>query len=139
MIHLLHRLTDNSRVRLRLLNTELHSRTSITREPPLSKGWFIHLLYANRAFEWIKVKQLFIDCLYHLGLGELTDIFHNIVLGWSYLPSIRTMVYQPHSLFCDFDIASLSSNTQLCICHFQRFQPFLDPATLSEKHLAFAC
>lgn len=94
---------------LRTLTTQSHGHITLTRNSTSQKSCYTHLLYVNRAFEWVNIRWLFLDCLHALGLDEYSSLLDEVVFGWSYLPSIATILYKPRWIFCDFNIESLKT------------------------------
>lgn len=120
------------------LTTQSHGHVTLARDNTSRKPCYIHLLYVNRAFEWVQIRHLFLDCLRVLGLvldlDEYLPLLDDVVFGWTYLSSIATILYKPRRIFCDFDTESLKHNTEPCICLSNRFRKFLDPLTIAERH-----
>ena len=44
--------------------------------------------------EWVCVKQICVDELYHADLNHLIPILHDIIFGWTYCEQINTLVYK---------------------------------------------
>lgn len=89
----------------------------------------------NRAFEWVQLRQFFMDYLIALHLDVHLTLLNDIFFAWSYHPSVSYNRYEPQTVFCNFMITDLHNSYHPCICQSRRFQSFIDPLTLSEKHL----
>lgn len=123
------------RSRARIVSRQLHGRLTLSREILSNKPCYIHLVYVNCAFEWIRLHELFMDCLIALHLDKYLTKINDIVFSWSYRPSVCYNTYQPCSVFCNLNTSNLQLNHHPCICQSRRFQNFVDPQTLTEKHL----
>lgn len=104
----------------------------------MQKPSYIHLLYTSRAFEWIHLRQLFLDCMVFLHLDDCVKMLEDIVFSWSYQPLVSYSSYQPYAVFCNFNIATLNNNRDPYNYQSGRFRRFVGPLTLGDKHILSA-
>ena len=55
---------------------------------------FVHILYPDRAMEWVCVTRICVEALYHSDLIHLIPVLDDIILGWTYWEQINTLVYK---------------------------------------------
>lgn len=116
-------LNDESPIHPRSCILSIHENgcLALSHESPTKKPVYIHLLYANRAFEWLHLRQLFFDCLIALHLDTHLELLRDIIFAWSYQPPVRYSTYKPRAVFCNFDTSTLGVCMDPCICHIHRF------------------
>ncbi|EFJ12422.1 hypothetical protein SELMODRAFT_425444 [Selaginella moellendorffii] len=93
---------------------------------------YVHLNYISRGFELIKPKTLYKDILIQMNL-PMVSFDDNMVFGWTYQNEIRSLLYKPVEVFCEFD----TDNIPDCGCEaITAFTPYLSPlGEQTEKHV----
>lgn len=106
----------NDSTRPRLVSRQVPGCFALSREQPTRKPSYIHLLYVNRAFEWVSLRQLFKDCLIDIHLDPYVPMLEDIVFAWSYRPTVSYNTYHPRVVCCNFNLAGLRDNMHPYIC-----------------------
>ncbi|KAL2652425.1 hypothetical protein R1flu_020553 [Riccia fluitans] len=109
-------------------------RTMLCRNKKRKGISFIHLLYWNRAFEWISTLRLLADGLSCIDFPDIQEALDEITIGWRYLPVMSNTCYNPFETFINFSFDDHSALNDKCACLLPSYKSFLDPLTLHESH-----
>ncbi|KAL3683561.1 hypothetical protein R1sor_001583 [Riccia sorocarpa] len=111
-----------------------HGRYALQRNRVQRSSGFIHVLYVNRAFEWVSIRKIIMATLSFGHLDEYNDIVDDLLIGWWHLPALTSACYNPTDTFINFSVDDVSAMDDNCACQSRFYQPFTDHHTMSEAH-----
>ena len=105
---------------VRTIITKSNNRLILRSTKSMSKR-FIHVMFVNKAFDFISPRDVFKEVLAKFHINKSFDYF-KIAFGWKYSKNLASYLYKPINTFCNFDF----DLDEECICSSsKRFKPFL--------------
>ncbi|GBG87259.1 hypothetical protein CBR_g45319 [Chara braunii] len=100
-----------------------------------SKGMecFVHLRYVSRIMATVHFRSILektVECFF----PEAVALLSLVLIGWSYMDTLESLVYKPAKVFHDFsldDWMGFCAKSPKCPCNTDRFSPFHHPCTFS--------
>ena len=101
----------------------------LVKESKQQRIGFVHVLYPNRAMEWVSIRHMCKEALTRQGYEDLIMHLEYITFGWRYHEQFCSLVYRPARVFRDF-VFDENTFQSPCPCNsHKRFIKFIDPNT----------
>ena len=104
-------------------------RNCLVKESNRKRVGFVHVLYPNRAMEWLNIRQICTEALQRQGCNDLIPHLELVTFGWRYHEQFCSIAYRPAKVFRDFTFDNDTFRSP-CPCNSpKRFSKYLDPST----------